>query len=55
MPFTLFLISVILAGYREQSSISDFLYAIFPYFVCAGVIMQWLASQLSEDELSNKA
>lgn len=47
VPFTGFLISVLLAAIRTQHSVSDMFYMIFPQWVAAGVVMTWIASQKS--------
>jgi len=47
VPFVAFLVSVILAAFRNEGSVSDFLYVIFPYFVCSGVVMHWVAGRFS--------
>ena len=49
IPFAAFLISVILIGFGNRYTVWEFLYAIFPYFVCAGVVMHWVASRFSKE------
>ena len=43
----LFCWTVIQAADRHAHSVSDFLYAIFPYVVCCLVLLNWLASKTS--------
>ena len=40
-----FCIQVFLAVDRRSHSASDTLYGIFPYFVCAAVLLNWLAAR----------
>ncbi len=47
VPFTAFLVSVIVSTFATEHSVSGFLYAIFPYFVSAGVVMHWVADRFS--------
>lgn len=47
IPMTIFLVSVFIAIDRNAHSISDALYVYFPYFVCTGVVMHWIAANKS--------
>ncbi len=47
VPFTGFLVTVLLAAARNQHSVSDMFYAIFPQWVAAAVVMTWLAAKKS--------
>ena len=47
IPFTIFLVTVLVAAARTQHSISDALYMIFPEWVAAAVVMTWLAARKS--------
>jgi hypothetical protein len=47
VPFTGFLITVLLAAIRNEHSASDVFYAIFPQWVAAAVVMTWIASKKS--------
>ena len=44
---TIFCVQVFLAIDRHSHSVSDTLYGVFPYFVCAFVVMGWIASHTS--------
>lgn len=48
VPFILFLVSVVQAAARNTDSASDAFYAVFPQFVCAGVVMTYIASKTSK-------
>ena len=43
VPFTLFLLAVLIAAFRTQDSVSDALYMIFPEWIAAAVVMTWIA------------
>lgn len=47
VPFTAFLVMVLRAG-MDADSASDALYIVFPQFVCAGIVMTWIASKTSK-------
>ena len=47
IPFTIFLVTVLVAAVRTQHSVSDALYMIFPEWVAAAVVMTWLAARKS--------
>jgi hypothetical protein len=47
IPFTGFLITVMVAAFRTQHSISDVFYMVFPQWVAAAVVMTWIAKQKS--------
>lgn len=47
VPYTAFLVSVLIAALRTQHSVSDILYMIFPQWVAATVVMTWVASKKS--------
>jgi hypothetical protein len=47
VPFIAFLVTVMQATIRDAHSMSDALYQLFVYFVCAGVVMHWIASAKS--------
>jgi hypothetical protein len=47
VPFTIFLLTVLQAAVRNQHSVSDVFYAIFPEWVAAAVVMTWIAKQKS--------
>ena len=40
---------VFLAIDRKSHSVADTLYAIFPFFVCAFLLFDWIASRMSAD------
>jgi hypothetical protein len=40
-----FCIQVFLAIDSRSHSVSDTLYGIFPYFVCTGFLVEWIASR----------
>ena len=45
----LFCVQVFVAIDRHSHSASDTLYGIFPYFICAFVLLNWLASHTARD------
>lgn len=47
VPFTLFLTTVLVAAMRNEHSVSDMFYAIFPQWVAAAVVMTWIAARKS--------
>ncbi len=47
IPFTIFLLTVLVAAVRTQHSVSDALYMIFPEWVAAAVVMTWIAARKS--------
>ena len=47
-----FCVNVFLAVDRHSHSASDTLYGIFPYVVCALVIVGWIASHTSDGAVS---
>lgn len=47
VPFTGFLLTVLAAAIRNQHSVSDVFYAVFPQWVAAAVVMTWVASKKS--------
>jgi len=47
IPFTIFLITVLVAAVRSEHSVSDMLYLTFPQGVAAAVVMTWIAKQKS--------
>ncbi len=47
VPFTGFLVTVLVAAGRTQDSVSDMFYMIFPQWVATAVVMTWIASQRS--------
>lgn len=47
VPFSLFLVIVLVAGVRTQHSVSDVFYMIFPQWVAAAVVMTWIAARKS--------
>ncbi len=47
IPFTGFLVTVLVAAARSEHSVSDMFYVIFPQWVCAGVVMTWIAHKKS--------
>ncbi len=48
IPFTGFLLTVLVAALRHEHSVSDVFYAIFPQWVAAAVVMTWLAMHKSK-------
>ncbi len=44
----IFLTTVFLAANQNTHSVSDFFYAIFPYFVSTFLLVEWLAGKLSD-------
>ena len=47
VPFTIFLVTVLVAAMRNEHSVSDMFYAIFPQWVAAAVVMTWIAARKS--------
>jgi len=47
VPFTGFLVTVLVEAIRTQNSVSDMVYMIFPQWVAAAVVMTWLAARKS--------
>lgn len=47
VPFTAFLILVMVSAFRSQDSLSDIFYMIFPQWVAAAVVMTWIAARKS--------
>ena len=47
VPFVIFLLTVLQAALRNEHSVSDSFYVIFPQWVAAAVVMTWLAKQKS--------
>ena len=47
IPFTIFLLTVLIAAIRTQHSASDVFYMIFPQWVASAVVMTWIAKQKS--------
>ena len=47
IPFTIFLITVLTAAIRNNHSVSDVFYAIFPQWIAAAVVITWFASKKS--------
>ena len=47
IPFTAFLLTVLIAAIRTQHSVSDMFYMVFPQWVAAAVVMTWIAKQKS--------
>jgi hypothetical protein len=47
IPFTAFLVTVLVAAVRTQHSVSDVFYMVFPQWVAAAVVMTWIAKQRS--------
>lgn len=47
IPFVVFLLTVLFAATRNEHSVSDVFYAIFPQWVCAAVVMTWIAKKKS--------
>lgn len=47
IPFIAFLITVLVAAFRNQHSVSDAFYMIFPEFIAAAIVMTWIAKQKS--------
>ena len=47
IPFTGFLVSVMVAAMRTQHSVSDMFYMIFPQWVAGAVVMTWIAQKKS--------
>jgi hypothetical protein len=43
MPFTAYLIAVMVISIRANSSADDVFYAVFPQWVAAAVVMTWIA------------
>jgi hypothetical protein len=44
----LFCLQVFAAVDRHSHSASDTLYGVFPYFVCAFLLLEWLATRTNE-------
>jgi hypothetical protein len=44
-----FCAQVFLAVDRKSHSVSDTLYGIFPFFVCAFLLLDWIAQRTSDD------
>ena len=47
IPFTLFLVAVLVTAVRNESAVSDVFYAVFPQWVAAAVVMTWVAKAKS--------
>ena len=47
VPFTGFLVTVVIAAARSEHSVSDAFYMVFPQWVAAAVVMTWLAARKS--------
>jgi len=47
VPFTGFLVSVLVSAFRSEHSGSDIFYAVFPQWVAAAVVMTYIASRKS--------
>jgi hypothetical protein len=45
----IFCAQVFVAINRHSHSVSDVLYGIFPYFACCFLLLNWVASNTSED------
>lgn len=45
-----FLLTVFMAVDRGSQSVSDTLYGVFPYFASTFLLIEWLASKLSNDD-----
>ena len=45
----IFCFTVIAAANRHAHSVSDFLYGIFPFIVCAFLLLFWVASNTSTE------
>lgn len=43
IPYVSFLVITFIAVNRSESSVSDVIFGIFPYWICAAIVMQWLA------------
>lgn len=48
LPFTVFLVTVMQSAIRNQHSLSDVFYAIFPQWIAAAVVMTWVAKLKSK-------
>lgn len=46
----IFCITVFIAVDRNSHSVSDTLYGVFPYFICALVVFFWIASGTSQKQ-----
>lgn len=47
VPMIAFLITIVAFTLQNTDSITEALYVMFPYFVCTGVVMHWLAARKS--------
>lgn len=47
IPYISFLVITFMIVNRHEHSASDVLFGIFPYWICAAIIMQWLAGRKS--------
>lgn len=47
VPFVAFLLTVLAAAIQNEHSVSDVCYAVFPQWVCAAVVMTWIAKKKS--------
>jgi hypothetical protein len=46
--FIIFLTTILQAAIRNQHSVSDVFYAIFPFWVSAAVVMHWIAGNTTK-------
>lgn len=47
IPYVTFLVITFMAVNRQEHSASDVFFGIFPYWICAAIVMQWLAGRKS--------
>ena len=47
IPYVAFLVLTFLAFNHQDHSVSDVFISIFPYWVCAAIVMQWIAGRKS--------
>jgi hypothetical protein len=47
IPFLAYLIFVLVVAFNDAATVAAALLVIFPNFVCAGVVMNWVASNKS--------
>ena len=47
IPFIAFLIMVLFVAFKDEPTVGSAVLVIFPNFVCAGVVMNWVASNKS--------
>lgn len=47
IPMIMFLVAVFMFANQQADSVTEALFLYFPYFVCTGVVMHWIAANKS--------